>query len=63
MAALLAPAVVPALADPPKTETIKDRASYIPVRKYAAVQGKAIGVLLNGKDIVALDGRSVRPTR
>jgi len=56
--ALLALAVVPALADPPKTETIKDRASYIPVRKYAAVQGKAIGVLFNGRDIVALDGRS-----
>jgi len=59
--ALLALAVGPALADPPKTETIKDRATYIPVRKYAAVPGKAVGVLLSGKDMVALDGRSGPP--
>jgi len=60
--ALLALAVLPALADPPKVEVVKDRANFIPVRKYAPVAGKAVGVMVaEGRDIVALDGRSGPP--
>src|SRR5260370_9836939 len=60
-AALLAFAAA-AFADPPETGVVKDRAGYFPVRKYAPLPGKAIGVLLgNAKDLVALDGRSGPP--
>lgn len=60
-AALLAFAAA-AFADPPQTGVVKDRAGYFPVRKYAPLPGKAVGVLLgDARDVVALDGRSGPP--
>jgi hypothetical protein len=49
----------PAAADPPEPGVIKERAGYLPVRRYVPLPGKVVGILLaDGKDLVALDGWS-----
>ncbi len=53
-ALILAAGVRPALADP-ATGVIKDRATFMPSRNYAALPGKAVGILLDGKHVTALD--------
>ncbi len=43
-------------------ETVKDRKGFIPVRKQAAVGGKAVGILLtDGQPVLSLEGRSGPP--
>ena len=41
----------PAAADPPEPGVIKERAGYLPVRRYVPLPGKVVGILLaDGKD-------------
>jgi hypothetical protein len=48
-----------AVAVPPATGVVKDRAGYFPNRKQAAVGGTAIGVLLtDGQPVLSTEGRS-----
>jgi hypothetical protein len=57
-AVLAVVATTAALADPP-AEPVKDRASFIPVRKNVPVRGTAVGVLVHeAQPVLSLEGRS-----
>jgi hypothetical protein len=56
-AAALAVATFSAMAAP--QETVKDRSTFIPNRKYAALPGTAVGVLVSdARPVLSLEGRS-----
>jgi hypothetical protein len=56
---LMAALGMPVLGDPPATGVVKDRASFMPARKWAKLPGNVVGVLLpGGREVGALDGWS-----
>src|SRR5262249_1296357 len=58
-AALLAGALLAAPAPVQTTEEVKDRTSFLPVRKYQPLTGKVVGVVASDvAKVMSLDGRS-----
>lgn len=54
---LMASPGMPVQGDPPATGVVKDRASFMPARKWAKLPGKVVGVLLpGGREVGILDG-------
>jgi hypothetical protein len=54
---LVAVVGMPVQGDPPTTAVVKDRASFMPSRKWAKLPGKVVGVLLpGGREVGVLDG-------
>src|SRR3954470_22584895 len=61
-AALLAGALLAAPAPVQTTEEVKDRASFLPVRKYQPLPGKVVGVMASDvAKVMGLDGRGGPP--
>jgi hypothetical protein len=51
-----------ALADEPAQDLFKDRADFLPKRKYVPVEGKVVGLLLHGgQPVLSTEGRSGPP--